>query len=169
MKKVITSFLGIVGVFGISLIFASTTHAEEIVNQKPVIIFYGPASVKVVVGEPIPNLGARVIDAEDGNITRKLVVTGEATDPSSGLYTLTYTATDSGGLSADPMKRTVSFFGTGGGSDIAYVPSTPKPVQSEEVSPEPKPIVLIDRSDVETVVVPKAEPDFGSVSVSDIE
>ncbi len=80
----------------------------EEVNQKPVINLLGSNPVTVYVGDVYLDAGATATDPEDGNITADIVKTGTVNTALVGTYTLTYNVSDSKGLSALPVTRTVN-------------------------------------------------------------
>lgn len=70
---------------------------EEEENTPPVIS--GVSNKTITVGDSFnPMQGVSASDAEDGNLTSAIVVTGSVNTAVAGTYTLTYTVTDSGGL-----------------------------------------------------------------------
>ena len=76
-------------------------------NTPPVITLNGANPMNLNVGDTFTDPGATANDKEDGDITSKIVVTGTVDTTTAGTYTLTYTITDSGGLSAT-TTRTVN-------------------------------------------------------------
>ncbi len=72
-------------------------EGEEEENTPPVI--NGVSDKTITVGDPFdPMQGVSATDAEDGNLTSAIVVTGSVNTAVAGTYTLTYTVADSGGL-----------------------------------------------------------------------
>lgn len=78
------------------------------INQKPEITLLGNIVMELVIGTPFVDPSATVADPEDGNITNKLVATGTVDVNTLGAYVITYNATDSKNLAADPKIRTVN-------------------------------------------------------------
>lgn len=77
-------------------------------NSAPVITLSGSASVSMNVGSLYTDPGASANDAQDGNITSRIVVGGDAVNPDlAGTYHITYNVTDSKGLAAAQVTRTV--------------------------------------------------------------
>ncbi len=68
-----------------------------VANQAPVITLYGGEQVDLYLGESYSELGYEATDAEDGDITARVVVSGSVDSAQTGSYTLTYTVTDSYG------------------------------------------------------------------------
>lgn len=77
------------------------------VNDAPVITLLGAATVALMVGDTFVDPRATAQDAEDGNISADIVVDGNVDTSSPGTYVLTYSVSDSQGLAADPVSRTV--------------------------------------------------------------
>lgn len=69
-------------------------------------------------GTPYIEPGYTANDLEDGNITPSVVVTGTVDSSTAGIYVLTYTVTDSGGLTSS-VTRTITI------EDTAPDPMTP--------------------------------------------
>lgn len=76
-------------------------------NSKPVITLLGDVLMNLTVGTTYTEPSATVADAEDGNITSKLIIAGTVNTNTVGSYTVTYNATDSQDLAADQVIRTV--------------------------------------------------------------
>ncbi len=74
-------------------------------NTAPVITLIGSSTVSLTKGTVFVDLGATSTDAEDGTLTP--VVSGSVDTATVGTYVLTYSVTDSGGLSAS-VTRTVN-------------------------------------------------------------
>ncbi|MBU4115980.1 DUF5011 domain-containing protein, partial [Patescibacteria group bacterium] len=77
------------------------------VNTRPVITLTGSASITITKGDAYTDAGATAEDIEDGNITSNIVKTGTVDTNTSGTYTIRYNVTDSGGLIAIEVTRTV--------------------------------------------------------------
>ncbi|MGL4345396.1 MAG: glycosyl hydrolase family 18 protein, partial [Cellulosilyticaceae bacterium] len=78
----------------------------ETVNQAPVIT--GATDKKITVGDAFdPMAGVTALDKEDGTITDRINVTGEVNVNEIGEYTLTYTVTDSEGLTTTILRKVV--------------------------------------------------------------
>lgn len=76
------------------------------VNQPPTVTLLGNNPITITQGDTFIDPGAVATDAEDGDITGNIVVSGEVDTENPSEYTLTYSVTDSGGLSAS-VDRTV--------------------------------------------------------------
>ncbi len=83
-------------------------------NSKPVITLIGSSSITINVGTTYTDEGATAQDEEDGDITSNIVKTGnvDTTAPSTNI--ITYNVTDSQGLAADQVTRTVIVVNPGG-------------------------------------------------------
>ncbi len=77
-------------------------------NDRPVITVVGNNPVSITIGSAYTDPRATVLDAEDGDITAKLVASGTVNTAVLGTYTITYNATDSQNLSAIEKSRTVT-------------------------------------------------------------
>ena len=53
--------------------------------------------MQIAIGDAFTDPGATAIDDTDGDLTANIVVTGVVDTATAGLYTLTYTATDTAG------------------------------------------------------------------------
>lgn len=79
---------------------------EQAVNEKPVIS--GADDITIKVGEEFdPMAGVTAFDAEDGDITSRIQVSGAVDTSKAGEYKLIYTVTDSNGDKAT-VERTVT-------------------------------------------------------------
>ncbi len=85
----------------------STTTSTTATNTPPVITITGSNPVSIAVNTAYTDLGATATDTEDGNITSHIVTSGTVSTTTVGTYAITYSVTDSGGLSAS-STRTVN-------------------------------------------------------------
>lgn len=76
-------------------------------NTAPAIALIGAAEVTVPVGGTYEDQGATAFDAEDGDITHRIVTTGEVDVHTAGSYVIRYNVTDSQGAAAVEVTRTV--------------------------------------------------------------
>ena len=75
-------------------------------NQPPVL--HGATDLTLQVGDNFDKLaGVTATDAEDGDLTSRITVTGEVNTNVAGKYELVYSVTDSQGLTAE-KKRTIT-------------------------------------------------------------
>ncbi len=74
------------------------------VNTAPNITLVGSNPINITKNSTFTDPGATAIDAEDGNLTASIVTTGTVNTSVVGAYTLTYTVTDSGNLSASTTR-----------------------------------------------------------------
>jgi len=84
-----------------------STSTPPVNNTPPVITLTGSSTVNILVGQTFNDPGATALDQEDGNITSQIVVSGNVSTSTPGTYVLTYNVTDSQGLAATPVTRTV--------------------------------------------------------------
>jgi len=81
-------------------------HEEK--NSAPVITLIGNATTTITVGTVFTDPGATALDAEDGNITANIVIGGDVVSTTTpGTYVITYNVSDSQGLAAQQVTRTV--------------------------------------------------------------
>ncbi|TSD02467.1 MAG: hypothetical protein Athens071424_63 [Parcubacteria group bacterium Athens0714_24] len=107
-------------------------------NTPPVITLIGSSTINILVGQTFTDPGATATDAEDGNITGKIVVGGDTVSTSTpGNYNIIYGVTDSGGLTASTTRSVIvgatttppvnppsnGVGGSDGGSASPYVPA----------------------------------------------
>ncbi len=77
-------------------------------NHAPVITLVGLNPASVNLGEVYLDPGATALDQEDGDITDKIVATSTVNTAVVGSYTVIYNVSDSKGLAAVPVSRTVN-------------------------------------------------------------
>lgn len=77
-------------------------------NQKPVITLVGQATMTVTQGNTFTDPGYTATDPEDGNLTASVVKTGSVNTAVTGAYVLAYNVSDSKGLAAVQVTRTVN-------------------------------------------------------------
>ena len=73
----------------------------------PILTLEGEASLKIDQGTTYVDAGASATDNVDGDLTAKIVVTGEVNASAAGTYTLTYNVSDAAGNAAQSVSRTV--------------------------------------------------------------
>ncbi|MFA5838767.1 MAG: immunoglobulin-like domain-containing protein [Candidatus Paceibacterota bacterium] len=76
-------------------------------NTRPVITLTGSAVITITKNDTYTDAGATASDTEDGNITSNIVKTGNIDTNTAGTYTLRYNVTDSKGLTANEITRTI--------------------------------------------------------------
>ena len=77
-------------------------------TQKPVITLVGGATVSAQLGSPFVDPGATAKDNYDGDISSKIVKSGNVNTSVPGSYMVTYNVSDSSGNAALPVVRTVT-------------------------------------------------------------
>lgn len=81
---------------------------EPYINANaPVITLLGNNPTIIDVGTVYNDAGATASDVEDGDLTASIQVTSNVNPNIAGTYTVTYNVTDSGGISATAVTRTV--------------------------------------------------------------
>ena len=78
------------------------------VNDAPRVQLIGQSTISIERGAVYIDPGATAEDSEDGDISDSIVIGGDTVDPNAeGTYLITYNVTDSEGLAADEVTRTV--------------------------------------------------------------
>ena len=77
------------------------------VNTPPTITLVGTNPLIFNINDTFVDPGATAIDTEDGDLTSSIVVTGSVDTSIVGTTTLTYSVTDSGGLSASTTRQVI--------------------------------------------------------------
>ena len=91
--------------------YVSSSPSPPPLNTVPTLTLSGANPLSLNVGAQFVEPGYTATDAEDGNITSRVVVSGSVNTAVAGTYTLTYSVTDNGGLSAS-KTRTVNVVAT---------------------------------------------------------
>ncbi|HBC95076.1 MAG TPA: hypothetical protein DCZ10_19835, partial [Pelotomaculum sp.] len=85
---------------------ASAGEAED--TTAPVITLNGAAEITLTKGESFTDPGATALDDVDGDITDRILVSGDTVDTSTaGTYVITYNVRDAAGNAAVQASRTV--------------------------------------------------------------
>ena len=85
-------------------------------NNPPAITIIGDNPLNLTVGNAFTDPGATATDSEDGDLTSAIITTGTVDTTVAGSYEITYSVTDSGGLSASATRTVII-------SDIIVPPS----------------------------------------------
>jgi hypothetical protein len=79
------------------------------VNDAPQVRLVGQSTISIERGAVYTDPGATAEDPEDGDISDSVVIGGDTVDTNAeGTYLITYNVTDSEGLAADEVTRTVT-------------------------------------------------------------
>jgi hypothetical protein len=79
------------------------------VNDAPQVRLAGQSTISIERGAVYTDPGASAEDPEDGDISGSIVIGGDTVDTNAeGTYLITYNVTDSEGLAADEVTRTVT-------------------------------------------------------------
>jgi PKD repeat protein len=84
-----------------------TSGATTPVNTPPTIILLGASPMNIMACDNFIDPGATANDKEDGDLTSKIGVSGTVDITIPGTYTITYTVSDSGGLSATTTRDVI--------------------------------------------------------------
>ena len=76
-------------------------------NKIPVITLNGPDTVKIEKCFAYSDLGAVAMDASEGDITSRMVITSDLDSCTTGIYTIEFNVTDASGNKAIPVRRTI--------------------------------------------------------------
>ncbi len=87
---------------GVSDVFATAPP-----NRAPAISLTGDNPAIVTLGSSYIEPGAMAQDGEDGDISDQITISGQIDTGTVGTYQLTYTVTDTAGLSATPVRREI--------------------------------------------------------------
>ena len=87
---------------------ATVSFTISPINDAPVLTLLGASTIGLMVGDAYVDPGATADDAEDGDISTAIAVDGEVDTSTPGTYVLTYSVSDTQGLAADPVSRTVT-------------------------------------------------------------
>jgi len=77
-------------------------------STPPVIRLRGDATINLTIDTPYSDAGATASDAEEGDISSRIVVTNPVDTTVLGSYTITYAVSDRAGNAAVPVTRTVN-------------------------------------------------------------
>ena len=77
-------------------------------NNPPTLTLVGSNPINVTINTPFTDPGASAQDPEDGDITAHIVATSTVNIAVLGTYAVTYNVSDSQGLAATPVTRTVN-------------------------------------------------------------
>ncbi len=86
----------------------STRTVKIVDTQKPVLTLEGEEEISIIRGKEFTDPGFTATDGYDGDLTGKVVVSGEVDTSKAGTYTLTYEVADSSGNAAEKLTRTVT-------------------------------------------------------------
>lgn len=87
---------------------AESVRAVNIVDDvAPVITITGDTRVEVGLGQPYEDAGATAADNVDGDITGRIVVSGDLTTAIPGEYPITYTVADTAGNVTEAVRTVV--------------------------------------------------------------
>lgn len=84
--------------------FISTT---VVFTTTPVISLIGNETIRITQGRPFNDPGVSAYDANDGNLTGAVVITGNVNNVVIGEYTVTYTVTNSFGNMASVVRTVI--------------------------------------------------------------
>lgn len=76
-------------------------------TEKPVIELFGDATITIKVGDSYKEPGAVATDNVDGDITKKIKITGKVDTKKEGEYTIKYTVSDKAGNKATIERKVI--------------------------------------------------------------
>ncbi len=85
------------GVSVVSTTTVATTTPTTPDTTPPIVTLNGAAAIQIQVGDTFIDPGATAMDSVDGNLTSKIRETGVVATTTPGIYTLTYSVTDTAG------------------------------------------------------------------------
>lgn len=118
------------------------------INQLPIITLNGDNAMALSFGDIFIDPGATATDDIDGDLTSNIIVTGTVDTTVIGTTTLTYSVTDSGGLT-DVKIRTVT-----------VNPPPPEPPQNDNIPPVS--IITLSGASIVTIEITAKDNDGGS-------
>jgi large repetitive protein len=77
-------------------------------SAPPTLTLRGEPTVNIVIDSPFTDPGVTALDALDGDLSARVVVSGSVNTTVLGTYTLTYAVSDLSGNAATPVTRTVN-------------------------------------------------------------
>lgn len=116
----------------------------EVDTEKPVITLFGDKEITLTVGDNYTELGAVATDNVDGDITKKIKITGKVDVNTVGTYEITYTVQDKA-KNKTSIKRNIIVKE----KEIEPTPEptptpTPTPSPTPTPTPTPTPAPIID-------------------------
>lgn len=103
----------------------------EVDTEKPVITLFGDKEITLTVGDNYTELGAVATDNVDGDITKKIKITGKVDVNTVGTYEITYTVQDKA-KNKTSIKRNIIV-------KEKEIEPTPEPTPTPTPSPTPTP------------------------------
>lgn len=76
-------------------------------TEKPVIELFGDATIKISVGDEYVEAGAVATDNVDGDITKKIKITGKVDTKKAGEYIIKYTVSDKAGNKTSVERKVI--------------------------------------------------------------
>ena len=77
-------------------------------STPPTLALRGEPTINIVIDSPFTDPGVTASDAVDGDLSSRVVVSGNVNTTVLGTYTLTYSISDLSGNAATPVTRTVN-------------------------------------------------------------
>lgn len=105
-----------------------------VVSTRPVISLLGTSPITVPLGSVYADAGATATDAEDGNLTGSIATVNPVNTSTVGTYTVTYNVSDSSGLAATQVARTVDVTDQTAPNAVTITPGTTGPTNASTVS-----------------------------------
>lgn len=122
------------------------TVKNNAANTAPVLKIVGSTSISMVCGYTYTEEGATAYDAEDGDLTAEVVIDGTVDSNTPGLYNITYNVTDSQGLAAKTLTRSVLVF------------------QPEQKKPNTRPVVTLNGSSYKLIAFNTPYEELGATA-----
>lgn len=103
----------------------------EVDTEKPVITLFGDKEITLTIGDEYTELGAVANDNVDGDLTKKIKITGKVDTNTAGTYEVTYTVQDKA-KNKSSIKRIINI-------KEKKVEPTPEPTPTPKPDPTPVP------------------------------
>ena len=80
---------------------------DDLIDLPPNITLKGSSEINLLMGNSFSDSGAMALDGVDGNLTSLIITNGSVDTSIVGIYSITYTVTDSSGNSASIIRTVV--------------------------------------------------------------
>ena len=103
------------------LLSSAVRNVQVVAAAEPVLFLLGDTEFELHCGESFIDPGASAVDAQDGDISAAIRITGNVDSGNPGEYVLTYRVQDTDGNEAEPVQRRITVLGPAPLSAVALV------------------------------------------------